>query len=75
MEIKLPVLGENIKSASISFWFVKEGDSVKKDSDIVEVSTDKATFNVPSPFDGVVKKILLKEGDIAETGQTIVIIE
>ncbi len=75
MEIKLPTLGENILSASISYWFVKEGDSVKKDVDIVEVSTDKASFNVPSEVEGTVKQILAKEGDIVEVGQTIAIIE
>lgn len=73
--ITLPSLAEGVDKASVSYWFKQVGDTVKKDEDLVELVTDKATFNMPSPVSGTVKKILVSEGDSAKVGQEIAVIE
>lgn len=74
-EVVLPELGENITKATISYWLVKEGDKIEQQQEIVEACTDKATFNVPSSCAGVVKSILVKEGDSVNVGQPLVVVE
>ncbi|MCB9772552.1 MAG: biotin/lipoyl-binding protein [Candidatus Omnitrophica bacterium] len=74
-QIILPELGEGIEKAIVAFWHCRVGDQVKKESDIVELVTDKAVFNVTSDFDGVVKEILVPEGEEAKIGQVLAIIE
>jgi len=70
-EARLPHLGEGIEKASISYWHKSVGDSVKEGEDLVELVTDKATFNMPSPASGVLKEILLHEGDEVKVGQVL----
>ena len=67
----MPELGEGIEEAVISLWHVREGDNVKKGDDIVEMVTDKATFNVPSPTSGVIKKIIHAEGETVKVGDVL----
>lgn len=75
MEFKLPDLGEGITEGEILKWMVNEGDQVKEDQPIVEVMTDKVNVQIPSPRSGKVSKILVKEGDVAKVGQTILVID
>ena len=76
VEVRLPTLGEDgPDEAVISFFMVEEGDDVKKDADLVELLTDKATFNMPSPADGKVKRILVEENEKIKVGQVLAIIE
>ncbi len=75
MEFKLPDLGEGITEGEILKWMTKEGDQVKEDQPIVEVMTDKVNVQIPSPRSGRVTKILVKEGDVAKVGQTILVID
>ena len=56
-EIKMPHLGESVTEAAIVQWLVKPGDSVKRYDPLMEVVSDKVTTEVPSDFDGVVKRI------------------
>lgn len=74
-DIKLPYLAEGVDKASVSYWFKKPGDTIKKGEELVELVTDKATFSMPSPLEGKVKEILVGEGDSAEVGQSIATIE
>jgi len=74
-QVILPELGEGIEGANITFWYFKEGDSVKEGEDLVEVATDKATFNLPSPCSGTLKQILLNEGEAVKVGEVLAIIE
>ncbi len=74
-EFKLPELGENIKTGTAVKIAVKVGDFVKKDQPLLELETDKATVEVPSPVEGTIKEILIKEGDQIAVGQTIMRIE
>ncbi|MDP2652927.1 MAG: 2-oxo acid dehydrogenase subunit E2 [Candidatus Omnitrophota bacterium] len=70
-EFKLPGLGENIKGGTVVKIIVSVGSAVKKDQPVLELETDKATIEVPSPLDGIVKEILVKEGAVANVGQLV----
>ena len=70
-QVILPELGEGIDSASITYWYFKEGDAVKEKEDLVELATDKATFNLPSPCSGVISQIIFKEGDTVKVGEVL----
>ena len=74
-ELKLPELAEGVNEAVVSFWHFKEGDAIKEGDEIVEMATDKAAFNVPCKFSGVLKKIATQEGDTVKVGETLAIIE
>lgn len=74
-KIILPELGEGIEGAVVSFWHFSEGDSINKDEDLVELATDKATFNVPAPVSGVIKKVLHSEGDTVKVGDVLAELE
>lgn len=72
MELKLPDIGEGVHEGELVKWLVKVGDTIKVDQPIIEIMTDKATVEIPSPFAGVVQKIHCKEGDIIKVGQVII---
>lgn len=74
-DVLLPSLAEGVNKASITYWHKKSGDAVKEGEDLVELVTDKATFNMPSPVSGVLKETLVNEGDEAKVGQVIARIE
>jgi pyruvate dehydrogenase E2 component (dihydrolipoamide acetyltransferase) len=74
-EFKLPDLGEGVAEGEIVAWKVKEGDSVKDDQPLVEVMTDKATVEIPSPRAGKIAKIAFAAGQVVPVGQVIVVIE
>lgn len=74
-DVILPALGEGIEKATVSYWYFKQGEAVKEGQDIVELATDKATFNLPSPHSGKLSKIFFKEGDSVGVGAVIASIE
>ncbi|QQG48060.1 MAG: 2-oxo acid dehydrogenase subunit E2 [archaeon] len=74
-ELKLPDIGEGVSEGEILKWMVKEGETIKEDQPLVEVMTDKVNVQIPSPRTGKVTKILVKEGDIAKVGETIIVID
>ena len=74
-ELKIPNLGENIASAEVLKILVKVGDKVEKEQSVLEISSDKATLEVPADISGVVKEISINEGDSVSEGQTIFILE
>ena len=71
MQFKLPELGEGVYEGEAVRWLVKEGDAVKPGQGLLEVLTDKATMEVPAPFNGVIDKLLVEAGDKLEIGQAI----
>jgi pyruvate dehydrogenase E2 component (dihydrolipoamide acetyltransferase) len=73
--VKLPDVGEGVTEGELVRWLVKPGDSVKADQPVVELMTDKATVEVPSPFAGVVKELKFKEGDVIPIETVILILE
>ncbi|MCX5715417.1 MAG: lipoyl domain-containing protein [Candidatus Omnitrophica bacterium] len=74
-EVKLPEIADGVTRAVISMWHFGEGDTVRQDDDFVEFVTDKATFNMPSPFSGKVTKLMFAEGEAVNVGEVIAIIE
>ncbi len=70
----LPEIAESVHEAEIGRWLVKEGDYVKKEQVLVEVLTDKVNTELPSPYEGYVRKILVREGDVVTVGTPLVII-
>jgi len=70
-EVKLPPIAEGINKANVSYWHRAAGDSVKEGEDLVELVTDKATFNLPAPATGILKEVLVSEGDEAKVGQVL----
>lgn len=74
-EFKLPDLGEGITEGEVVKWRVKEGDHVDEHQVVLEIETDKAIVEVPSPRSGRVTKINSKEGQTVNVGSTLMKIE
>lgn len=74
-EFTIPTLGENISSAQITKVLLKAGDKVSTDQIVLEIETDKATVEVPSEVDGIVKEVKVKDGDKVAIGSVAFIIE
>ena len=68
IEIKVPTMGESVTEATISKWFKKEGDAVKRDEPLLELETDKVTVEVPSPADGAIESISAPAGATVSVG-------
>ena len=68
IEIKVPAMGESVTEATISKWFKKEGDAVKRDEPLLELETDKVTVEVPSPADGAIESITAQAGATVQVG-------
>ncbi len=71
---KLPDLGEGLTEGEVARWLVAEGQEVAEDDPLVEIQTDKATVEIPSPYAGTVLRIVVPEGDIAPVGAVLVVI-
>ncbi|MFQ6116567.1 MAG: biotin/lipoyl-containing protein, partial [bacterium] len=74
-EIRLPEISENVVSGDVIEVLVKVGDYIKQEQSIVELETEKATFEVPSPVGGQVTEINVKEGQKINVGQVILKVE
>ena len=74
IKVVLPELGEGITKATVSYWFFKDGEKVQEKDDLVELTTDKSTFNLPSPCTGVISEIMYSEGDSVNVGQILAVI-
>jgi 2-oxoisovalerate dehydrogenase E2 component (dihydrolipoyl transacylase) len=73
--VTMPQLGETVTEGTVAQWLKKPGDSVEKYEPFVEVSTDKVNAEVPAPVSGVLKELLVKEGETVATGTPIAVIE
>ncbi|MBN8261411.1 MAG: 2-oxo acid dehydrogenase subunit E2, partial [Xanthomonadales bacterium] len=67
----LPDLGEGLPDATIVEWYVKEGDTIRLDENLVSMETAKAVVDVPSPVSGKVLKLAGAAGDIIVTGSML----
>ena len=67
-KIVVPALGESVTEATVSKWLKSVGEKVDSDEPVVELETDKVNVEVPSPSDGVLENISVKEGDTVEVG-------
>ncbi|MEB3196237.1 MAG: dihydrolipoamide acetyltransferase family protein [Candidatus Sericytochromatia bacterium] len=73
-EFRLPDIGEGVVEGEIVKWLVAEGQAIKEDEPIVEIMTDKATVEIPSPKSGTVARRFWTEGQICPVGQALVLI-
>ena len=67
-KILVPALGESITEATVVKWLKNKGESVETDEPIVELETDKVNLEVPSPVDGILSEINVKDGQVVEVG-------
>lgn len=74
-EVLLPNIGEGIETADVSNVLVKVGDSISIDDPIFVLESEKATMEIPSPFDGKVKTVKIKQGEQVSPGQILITIE
>lgn len=71
-EVKLPDIGEGIAEGEIVRWLVKPGEAVREDQPLVEVMTDKASVEIPSPRTGVIAALHAEEGQVVPVGSVII---
>ncbi len=74
-KVTMPQLGESVAEGTIGRWLKQPGDAVEKYEPLVEVITDKVNAEVPSPFAGVLKEILVEEGATVPNNAEIAVIE
>jgi 2-oxoisovalerate dehydrogenase E2 component (dihydrolipoyl transacylase) len=74
-KVTMPQLGESVAEGTIGRWLKQPGDTVEKYEPLLEVITDKVNAEVPSPFAGVLKEILVQEGDTVPNNAEIAVIE
>ncbi len=74
-KFKLPELGEGMAEGEVATWLVKPGDTVKEDDPLVEIQNDKSVSELPSPVAGTIKEIQKQEGETAEIGDVLVVID
>ena len=75
IDLAVPSAGESVTEATIGTWYKKPGEAIKMDEPLVELETDKATQEVPSPVNGVLVKLMAEQGDTVEVGQVIAQLE
>src|SRR5258706_12832729 len=75
LEFKLPDIGEGIAEGEIVKWLVKVGDTVQEHQSVVEVMTDKATVEVPSPANGKITALKAKEGQTVPVGSVLFVLD
>ena len=74
-QILVPSLGESITEATVSKWLKQVGEKVDSDEPLVELETDKVNVEVPSPLNGTLSSIKVKEGDTVEVGTLLGLIK
>ena len=73
-KILMPKLGESVQEATITKWFVKEGDKIEEDDSLFEIATDKVDSEIPSPVDGVISKVFYKVDDLVPVGEVVAVV-
>jgi 2-oxoglutarate dehydrogenase E2 component (dihydrolipoamide succinyltransferase) len=75
VEVKVPQLSESVSEATLVAWHKKAGEAVKRDENLIDVETDKVVLELPAPMDGVLAKIIKKDGDSVTSGEVIAVID
>src|SRR3989337_965200 len=75
VEGTLPQLGESTFEGTIGKWLKQPGDRVERFEPLVEIITDKVNVEMPAPFGGILKEILVPEGETKNVGTPIAIME
>ncbi|TSI17705.1 2-oxoglutarate dehydrogenase, E2 component, dihydrolipoamide succinyltransferase [Brevibacterium aurantiacum] len=66
--VQMPALGESVTEGTVTRWLKSVGEEIEVDEPLLEVSTDKVDTEIPSPYAGVLEKILADEDDVVEVG-------
>lgn len=74
-EFKVPELGENVEAGDVTRILVNVGDTIQREQPVLELETDKATIEVPSSVEGVVKEIRIKQGDKVSVGTVVLTVD
>jgi pyruvate dehydrogenase E2 component (dihydrolipoamide acetyltransferase) len=72
-EFRLPDPGEGLTEAEVIEWYHDEGDEVREDDPLIDVETDKAVVEIPTPCTGTLKRTVADPGDLAEVGEVIAV--
>src|SRR5690242_7192994 len=75
VEVKVPQLSESDSEATLVSWRKKAGEAVKRDENLIDIETDKVVLELPAPSDGVLAKIVKKDGDSVTSGEVIAVID
>jgi len=75
VEVKVPVLPESVTEATVLAWHKKEGEFVNRDENLVDLETEKVVLEVPAPVNGLIEKLLKKDGDVVSGEELLAIIE
>mgnify|MGYP006126435099 CR=1 FL=1 len=75
MNVLMPQLGETVAEGTLSIWHKNVGERVEANELLFEISTDKVEMEVPAPAGGVIKEILVKEGETVEVGAILAILD
>ena len=75
MDVLMPQLGETVAEGTLSIWHKNVGERVEANELLFEISTDKVEMEVPAPAGGVMKEILVKEGETVEVGAILAILD
>lgn len=70
-EVKVPALPESVSDGVVAGWHKQPGDTIQRDEALVDIETDKVVLEVPAPQDGVLEKILFREGETVSADQVI----
>src|SRR6516164_11615911 len=73
-KVIMPQMGESIFEGTITKWLKKAGERVERDEPLFEISTDKVDSEIPAPASGVVKEILVKEGQTVQINTVVAVI-
>src|SRR5215204_5951979 len=73
-DVLMPQMGESIAEGTIVRWIKKVGDSIDRDEPLFEISTDKVDAEIPSPGEGVLLEILVKEGETVPVNSVVALI-
>jgi len=75
IEVKIPQLSESVAEATLVSWHKREGQAVKRDENLIDIETDKVVMELPAPVDGVLVKIVKRDGGTVVSGEVIATID
>ena len=75
IDMVMPKMGESIMECTVIAWLKQPGDRIETDESVLEVATDKVDTEVPASHNGILKEILVNDGDVVAVGRPIARIE
>ena len=73
-KVIMPQMGESIFEGTITRWLKNKGEAIERDEPLFEISTDKVDSEIPAPAAGVLKDILVEEGQTVEINTVVALI-